>query len=248
MMKKKLLGLSVLVLVACSGSEVAPGSGEVTRDTGSEDTLQTGDVSEDTAADTATDTAADTAADSAVDTAVDTAPDTTADAGPVVIPDGEPGALPTMGAAPRGYAGSPPAGQAGDSCRTGQWWVSGETQSSAMIPGGECIACHRQQRGPAYVVAGTIMGDYNDAENCRGVPGAVVEIIGADGVVTRLTSNSAGNFYQPTRGSRIVMPYTARVTMNGQTYVMETETSNGDCNACHTPGGNGDTTGRIVTP
>ena len=27
------------------------------------------------------------------------------------------------------------------------------------------------------------MGDYNDAENCRGVPGAIVEIIGADGVV-----------------------------------------------------------------
>jgi hypothetical protein len=92
------------------------------------------------------------------------------------------------------------------------------------------------------------MGDYNDAENCRGVPTALVEIIGADGVVTRLTSNSAGNFYLSTGSSRVVKPYIAQVTMNGQTYVMETETSNGDCNSCHTPSGNGGTTGRIVAP
>jgi hypothetical protein len=72
--------------------------------------------------------------------------------------------------------------------------------------------------------------------------------VGADGVVTRLTSNSVGNFYLSTRSSRVVMPYTARVTLNGQTYAMETETSNGDCNSCHTPGGNGDTAGRIVAP
>jgi len=39
-----------------------------------------------------------------------------------------------------------------------------------------------------------------------------------------------------------------QLTLNGQTYAMETETSNGSCNSCHTPGGNGDTAGRIVAP
>ncbi len=126
--------------------------------------------------------------------------------------------------------------------------MNGDSGNSVMAPGGDCILCHRQQGGPAYAIAGTIMGDYDNAENCRGLPTALVEIIGADGVVTRLTSNSAGNFYLSARSSRIVMPYTARVTMNGRTYAMETETSNGSCNSCHTPGGNGDTQGRIVFP
>ena len=173
---------------------------------------------------------------------------TPTDTGPVVIPDGPAGTLPPLGTAPRGYSSSAPAGQAGEPCRTAQWWVNGTSRSSAMVPGGECIQCHRQQGGPSYAIAGTIMGDYDNAENCRGVPTALVEIIGADGVVTRLTSNSVGNFYLSTRSSRVVMPYTARVTLNGQTYAMETETSNGDCNSCHTPGGNGDTAGRIVAP
>lgn len=242
---KKLLGLSLMLLVACSGTEVSRTSAGEVRDTGTADSSGTGDATEDTSPDSTADTTPDSTADTTPDTAVDTTP---TDTGPVVIPDGPAGTLPPASTAPRGYSSNAPAGQQGDACRTGQWWVSGNSRSSAMVPGGECIQCHRQQGGPSYAIAGTIMGDYNDAENCRGVQGAIVEIIGADGVVTRLTSNAAGNFYQSSRGSRIVMPYTAQVTMNGQTYVMETETSNGDCNSCHTATGNGDTAGRIVFP
>lgn len=246
---KQLIGISLMFLVACSGTEVSRSTGDAVRDTGTADTTVTdagGDAADDVA-DTTADTAPDSAADTAPDTAADTTPDTSADTG-TVLPDGPAGALPALGTAPRGYSNSAPAGQSGDACRTGQWWISGDSRSSAMVPGGECIACHARQGGPAYAVAGTIMGDYNDAENCRGVPGAIVEIIGADGRVTRLTSNSAGNFYQSTRGSTIVKPYTARVTLNGATYVMETETSDGDCNSCHSATGNGDTQGRIVGP
>ena len=230
---KKLLGILLLLLAACSGTDAASGSGGPDPDTGTADTTAS--------ADTTSDTTADTTADTAVDT-------TPTDTGPVVIPDGPAGTLPPLGTMPRGYSSTAPSGQTGDPCRTAQWWVNQTSQSAAMVPGGECIQCHRQQGGPSYAIAGTIMGDYNDAENCRGVPTALVEIIGADGVVTRLTSNSAGNFYLSARSSRIVMPYTARVTMNGRSYAMETETSNGDCNSCHTPGGNGDTQGRIVFP
>lgn len=242
---KRLFGVSCLLLVACSGTEITRGSGDAVRDTGSDDAAVT-DAGGDTVEDV-TDTTADTVPDTTADTTADTTPDTTADTG-TVLPDGPAGDLPALGTAPRGYSSSAPAGQAGDACRTGQWWIGGTSRSSAMVPGGECIACHARQGGPSYTVAGTIMGDYNDAENCRGVPGAIVEIIGADGRVTRLTANSAGNFYQSTRGSTIVKPYTARVTLNGATYVMETETSNGDCNSCHNATGNGDTQGRIVGP
>lgn len=223
---RKIFGASLLLWTACAGS----GTGTTAADTGGADTIGSGDV---TTSDTLPDTAADT---------------TTTDTGPTIIPDGLAGALPPLGTTPRGYSSTAPAGQVGEPCRTQQWWVNGDSGNSVMVPGGDCILCHRQQGGPAYAIAGTIMGDYDSAENCRGLPTALVEIIGADGVVTRLTSNSAGNFYLSRRGSRVVMPYTARVTLNGQTYAMETETSTGSCNSCHTPGGNGDTAGRIVAP
>lgn len=68
----------------------------------------------------------------------------------------------------------------------------------------------------------------------------------ATGSADTTSDTSAGNFCLSRCSSRIVMSLTARVTLNGRTYTMETETSNGDCNSCHTPGGNGDTQGRIV--
>jgi mono/diheme cytochrome c family protein len=227
-MRKTFVG-SLLIFTACAGSGTATPAG----DTGITDTIGSGDVTPDTTLDTLP------------DTALDTMPTDTA---PTIIPDGPAGALPPLGTTPRGYSGTAPAGQVGEPCRTATWWVNGTSGNAVMVPGGDCIQCHRQQGGPSYAIAGTIMGDYDNAENCRGVPTALVEIIGSDGVVTRLTSNSAGNFYLSARGSRVVMPFTARVTLNGQTYAMETETSNGSCNSCHIPGGNGDTAGRIVAP
>jgi hypothetical protein len=239
--------LSLMLLAACGTESSTPtesdrDTGAV--DTGSDDTGTVDTGSDDTgAADTGSDDtgAADTGSD---DTgAVDTG---TADSGG---PDSEPpGPLPPLGAPPRNYSTTPPTGADADRCSTGHWWTRGDTGSSAMRPGNECIACHTRERGPAYAVAGTVMGAYDDDYNCRGVPGAKVEIIGSDGAITTLTTNSAGNFFLARSSSRIQMPFTARVTFNDRTYTMEHETSNGDCNSCHSDVGDQDAVGRIVIP
>jgi hypothetical protein len=89
------------------------------------------------------------------------------------------------------------------------------------------------------------MGASNDDENCNGVSGATIEIIGKDGSSVTLTSNSAGNFYSK---SPIPTPFTAKVTYNGKTSQMQSEQTDGACNSCHTAAGANGAPGRIALP
>lgn len=118
-------------------------------------------------------------------------------------------------------------------------------EGSNMRPGGECIGCHSQGEGPIFSVAGTVMKGPHDDENCNGVSGASVEITGADGKVTTLTSNSAGNF---SGRNAVAMPFTAKVKFNGKERAMASAQSNGDCNSCHTAAGTSGAPGRIELP
>jgi hypothetical protein len=184
--------------------------------------------------------------DSSDDTGFDVEPD-----GDGLIPSGpDPGPTPDPGALPRGYSETPPAGADPDACVTGQWWAQRDRESELMHPGGDCTSCHTSRReGPRYAIAGTVMADYAEAEDCRGVDGPVVEIYGADGTLLQeLTTNSAGNFFSLEAIPAEQLPYTARVIYDGRVRRMLSPQTTGQCNSCHTATGLNSAPGRIVLP
>ena len=117
--------------------------------------------------------------------------------------------------------------------------------SPTMNPGQDCIACHASGEGPNYTIAGTVMGAYTDIDDCNGVADVTVTLTDADGVVTTLTTNAAGNFYST---ATLAMPYTAELSLGGQTRAMSTPQSDGDCASCHTEVGANDSPGRVISP
>lgn len=168
-----------------------------------------------------------------------------------LIPSGfEPGPTPDPGPLPRGYSETPPAGADAEACVTGQWWAQRDRESELMHPGGDCTSCHISRReGPRFTIAGTIMADYNEAEDCRGIDGPVVEIYGADGTLLEtLQTNSAGNFFSERAIPADQLPYRARVIYDGRVREMATPQSSGQCNSCHTATGANAAPGRIVLP
>lgn len=108
------------------------------------------------------------------------------------------------------------------------------------------VACKRLRTTKLFAFPRLLLTACSGSDSASGLGGPDRDAGSGDTTADTTSDTSAGNFYLSAGSSRIVMPYTARVTMNGRTYAMETETSNGDCNSCHTPGGNGDTQGRIV--
>lgn len=79
-----------------------------------------------------------------------------------------------------------------------------------------------------------------------GVAGVVLELTDADGVITTVTSNSAGNFV--VLETTIATPYTAKLTYEGRERVMATPQTELSCNACHTETGANGAPGRILAP
>ncbi len=136
-------------------------------------------------------------------------------------------------------------------CPSGKMWTKGTQGSASMQPGVACIACHNKSGGeaPSFAVAGTIFPSKHAIDKCYGQTGVTVEIIGSDGVVTKLITNGAGNFFQSKFTSKIVLPYTAKVYNAAGDYLeMTSPQTNGDCNSCHTVDGINGPSGRIVAP
>lgn len=130
-------------------------------------------------------------------------------------------------------------------CSSGQQWTGGDEESPLMNPGQDCIACHASGEGPNYTVAGTVMGDYGDPDDCDGVEGVTVRLTGADDAVIELITNEAGNFFTT---DAIAMPYTAEVELDGRTLSMTGEQETGACASCHTEEGLEGAPGRVVAP
>lgn len=125
----------------------------------------------------------------------------------------------------------------------------GDEESPLMHPGGTCITCHAQNgEGPTFVIAGTVMAGSDDDTDCNGVDGVTVEITDANGAVTSLTTNSAGNFYLEAKDGTIAMPYTAKVKKGGKERAMTAMQSDGECGSCHTAEGANGAPGRILAP
>lgn len=154
--------------------------------------------------------------------------------------------------APRGTCTTPGAGNGsygGPSvCTSGTYWTGGDRESSSMHPGTACITCHSERDEGPRGIAGTVFPTAHEPDDCNGSPGSSglgVVITDANGNVSTLRVDGAGNFYS--KGS-IALPYTAKVVSGAKTREMKTPQTSGDCNACHTEGGTSGAPGRIVAP
>lgn len=154
-----------------------------------------------------------------------------------------------VGPPPSGFDVAPPAGGAGEACSTSQWWVRGDRGSALMHPGGDCVGCHESRGGgPDLTVAGTVSGAVDDEDDCRGIPGAQVELIGPDDeVFLTLETNGAGNFYSSASLTGHT-PYTVRISYQGRTREMASPQTEGACMACHSAAGDFGAPGRIYLP
>jgi hypothetical protein len=171
---------------------------------------------------------------------------------------------------------SPDAGQVTLTCTSGRTWNQGNRGSFDMNPGWACQSCHRGQNfngqnpppaasepGEAWFFMGTVYPSLNERDRCdaRPPPDVRVEILDMSGnlIVSMTPSPTSGNFAsndQLNRSSRAIrwnstvsLPYRARVVnSNGDSLMMMTPQTNGDCNTCHTERGAGGAPGRVVYP
>jgi len=161
------------------------------------------------------------------------------------------GASGAAGSAGGGSAGAPSVDplNAMPTCTSMTTWKNGNKGSSSMNPGMACITCHKSGgEGPSFSIAGTVFPTGHEPNLCNssiGTAGARIVIIGADGKMTTLTPNAAGNFSSNTA---IKTPYQAKVTYQGRERLMQTAQSSGDCNSCHTQSGSMMAPGRITAP
>jgi hypothetical protein len=133
-------------------------------------------------------------------------------------------------------------------CPSNSHWTYGNSGSPVMNPGLACINCHTSMvPREKFTFGGTVFTDLHTMNLCNGgsKSGGQVQLIGADGKTITMATNSAGNFYT---FSTLVMPYTAKVMVNGKQRMMTTPQVEGDCNTCHTEQGISNAPGRIIWP
>jgi cytochrome c553 len=133
-------------------------------------------------------------------------------------------------------------------CLSGVKWTAGDQESPEMHPGRSCIDCHAKGEGPKFIVAGTVYQQLTEPDDCYGVEGVVVQLTDSKGMLFKMTSNKAGNFYLRARGTTIAFPFTAKVIFKGKENEMGTPQSTGNCASCHTATGANDAPGRVIIP
>lgn len=144
-------------------------------------------------------------------------------------------------------------------CTSDGYWTHGDDESPKMHPGRACIACHsgssgedEEGEGPKFWLAGTVYPSAHEPDECNGVDGRSsdtrIEIVDADGQTLLLGVNAAGNFYYEKEAGPLMLPYVAKVLRDGRERVMVTPQRNGDCNSCHTQGGDQGAPARILLP
>jgi len=172
------------------------------------------------------------------------------DPGPMTQAPTVPGGAITFNAAPSGFQTTQPSWSEDGTCSAQQWWkYQGETESSSMHPGQDCVGCHQRERGPSLSFGGTVYPSLDEASDCRGVSGVKVELLDVDDVTfATTTTNTAGNFYFRSR-DKAFKPYRVRLTYQGREREMQLiQSQSGDCNTCHDSSGNKGTLGRVVAP
>lgn len=115
-----------------------------------------------------------------------------------------------------------------------------------MMPGENCLSCHRAGGSAARVpwtAAGTVY-ETADAPATAGTPQARVHIVDAQGKHVQLTTNAVGNFFT---NEPLTPPLNLAVEANGKRLDMPVPlNAQGACNGCHShPDPIGGARGRI---
>jgi hypothetical protein len=137
-------------------------------------------------------------------------------------------------------------------CTSGITQQDGGPASTSHDPGQACIACHAQVAGPLFAVAGTVYPSCHEPDLCNGMSGVTVTISDSNANVTKLMTNSSGNFYTMAT-TAIAKPFTATLTYVDTSQVTHQSTTttphaDGDCNTCHTENGANGAAGRLFVP
>jgi len=131
-------------------------------------------------------------------------------------------------------------------CTSGTTWTGGNHESPLMHPGGACITCHTSSReAPRLQIGGTVYPTGHEPNDCNGATSASVEVTDAQGKVTTLPVNAAGNFFTT---SPIAFPIHVAVVADGKRRSMNSSPPTGNCNSCHTQDGANMAPGRIALP
>jgi hypothetical protein len=131
-----------------------------------------------------------------------------------------------------------------DVCASGKRWVGERTASEEMLPGRDCVGCHKSSGGPEFLAAGTVYGlvDRDGTRtilnDCFGIEGARVRLTTGDGQFLEALTNRAGNFYFEGREGSFVMPFSATIEYDASDgrrsrQAMVSTPSYGGCARCH---------------
>ncbi|MBT3221902.1 MAG: hypothetical protein HN348_22740, partial [Proteobacteria bacterium] len=118
-------------------------------------------------------------------------------------------------------------------CLSGYKWVGGDSESSSMGPGHQCISCHEDEGAPEYAFAGTIYAGPTQADDCFGEEGVTIRLVDDNGDTWETTSNEAGNFYLSLADNSVAYPATAYTVSGGVESEMTDPVYQGECNKCH---------------
>jgi hypothetical protein len=127
-------------------------------------------------------------------------------------------------------------------------WTGGDEESPLMHPGMSCITCHSRGEGPRFQAAATVYATLDAKDDSYGVSGATVRLTDSKGVVLKLVTNEAGNFFSGRRDPRLAFPVSVKVFRPGGENQMGSPAPSGDCASCHTAKGANGAPGRILAP
>ena len=138
------------------------------------------------------------------------------------------------------------------SVQPGTQWIGGRRASPEMYPGRDCVGCHLENDGPELMFGGTVypyvQGDFARSslaaptgDDCFGLEGVTVRVIGGDGQEYVTTSNAAGNFFVEGKASDLIKPLKVYInyTPEGAAPLQQemfTVPSYGGCGRCHALG------------
>ncbi len=117
-------------------------------------------------------------------------------------------------------------------------------ESAYMLPGQDCLTCHKAGSTPQWTAAGTVYVDPEAAAG-DGEGGVTVHLTDRAGRTLSLETNSAGNFYT---AEPLELPLQVAVERQGRRLAMSMPAPSGGCNGCHNrPPLNG-APGRVYAP
>ena len=127
-------------------------------------------------------------------------------------------------------------------------WTGGDSESPLMHPGLSCISCHAKGEGPRFQAAATVYSKLDAKDDSYGVQGATVQLTDSKGLVLKLKTNQAGNFFSGRRHPQLTFPVKVKVFGPTGENEMGSPAPSGDCASCHTASGRSGAPGRILAP